>query len=108
MLFRSNTLASQQLRYEVIGVGSKIVSQYPAAGTKLPLQSIVKIYVETESPELIMEVPNLLGLTIEEAKKAVNGFFTIEGSGSELITVQIPVAGTKIEKGNKIIVQTYE
>ena len=43
-----------------------------------------------------------------EATALVEGNFTIEGSGSGIIKSQIPDAGLKIEKNNKIIVQTSE
>lgn len=101
-----NTLKLQELQYEVIGVGSKIVSQYPAPGTKLPRGATVKIYVETASPETIIEVPSVIGLSVEEAKKLTEGFFSIDGATHGTVSSQIPTAGTKIEKGNKIIVQT--
>lgn len=103
-----NTLASEQLNYEVIGVGNKIVNQYPAPGTKLPQDTVVKIYLETSAPEAIQEVPELMGLTVEEARKVTNGAFKLEGSESGIIKEQIPKAGTKIEKDSKIIVQTSE
>lgn len=104
------TLGLQQLDYEVIGVGTKIKDQYPAEGTKLPAGASVKIYVETETPDTIIEVPSLIGLTIEEARKTTNGFFQLDiaSETSGAITTQVPKAGTKIEKGNKIVVQTLE
>ncbi|MDU6359434.1 MAG: penicillin-binding transpeptidase domain-containing protein [Clostridiales bacterium] len=101
-------LETEHLNYEVIGVGNKIVNQYPTAGTKLPYENTVKIYLEAENPENIVQVPNLIGLSLEDAKKATSGLFTLEGYTDEKINHQIPKAGTKIEKGHKIFVQTVQ
>ncbi|MGL4362492.1 MAG: penicillin-binding transpeptidase domain-containing protein [Cellulosilyticaceae bacterium] len=99
-------LENAQLEYEIVGVGTSIKTQYPAPGIKLPLDSKVKIYAETTSPETIAVVPDLIGKTIDEAKALVDGMFKIEGSGTKKIVKQIPYSDSKIEKGNKIIVQT--
>lgn len=101
-------LEAEHLNYEVIGVGNKIVNQYPAAGTKLPYENTVKIYLEAENPENIVPVPDLIGLSLEDAKKATSGLFELQGNPSEKINHQIPKAGTKIEKGHKIFVQTVQ
>lgn len=101
-------LEAEKLNYEVIGVGNKIVNQYPTAGTKLPHENIVKIYLEAENPENIVTVPDLTGLPVKDAQEMVKDLFTLEGNLSGKITHQIPKAGTKIEKGNKIFIQTTQ
>ena len=101
-------LEAEKLNYEVIGVGSKIINQYPVAGTKLPHENIVKIYLEAENPENIVTVPDLVGLPVQDAQKMVKDLFTLEGNLSGKITHQIPKAGTKIEKGHKIFIQTMQ
>ena len=101
-------LETEKLNYEVIGVGNKIVNQYPEAGTKLPYENTVKIYLEAENPEKIVQVPDLIGLSLEDAQKATSDLFTLEGYTDEKINHQIPKPGTKIEKGHKIIVQTVQ
>ena len=101
-------LETEKLNYEVIGVGNKIINQYPEAGTKLPYENTVKIYLEAENPENIVQVPDLIGLSLEDARKATSDLFTLEGYTDEKINHQIPKPGTKIEKGHKIIVQTVQ
>ncbi|MHC1747403.1 MAG: penicillin-binding transpeptidase domain-containing protein [Cellulosilyticaceae bacterium] len=101
-------LAPEQLGYETIGVGKKVVSQYPAPGTKLPKNSVVKFYLETDKPDTIREIPDLKGLTVEEATTLVGDDFKISASKNGKIKSQIPKKGIKIEKGNQIIVQTVE
>ena len=66
------------------------------------------IYTSTDKPEDLVEVPELLGKTVEEAKDLVGETLVLEGAESGVIQSQIPGAGSKIEKNNKIIIQTSE
>lgn len=102
------TIESSGLKYETIGIGKKVKSQYPSPNTKLPVGSLIKLYMTTDNMELIEEVPDLTGLTIEEANQLVKGSFEIKGSGQGKISSQIPLPKYKIEKGSEIIVQTTE
>ncbi|MGL4736835.1 MAG: penicillin-binding transpeptidase domain-containing protein [Cellulosilyticaceae bacterium] len=103
-------LQTEQLSYEIIGVGTKITDQYPTPGVKLPHGGTVKIYTQTDAPDQVMSVPDVTGLTVSEAKTVLQDQFAVEvqGNSGGTIKVQIPVAGSKIEKGKKIIVQTVE
>lgn len=101
-------LEAENLNYEVIGVGNKIINQYPTAGTKLPYENTVKIYLEAENAENIIAVPELVGLSSQDAQAMVKDLFVLEGNLDGEITHQIPKAGTKIEKGHKIFVQTMQ
>lgn len=101
-------LSAEGLAYETIGVGTKVTGQYPVAGTKMPKGGTVKIYLETDTPNNIVAVPDLAGLTLEEARTKVDGLFKINANQSGKIISQVPKAGTKIEKDNEIIVQTIQ
>lgn len=103
-----DTLKAQGFNYDVLGSGVKVSDQYPQAGSDWSKTGTVVIYTETETPGDLVEVPELLGKTIEEAKTLVGSNFTLEGSGSGTIKTQVPSAGYKIEKNHKIIVQTSE
>lgn len=100
------SLQASSLTYDTIGVGSRIVEQYPVAGTKLPQGASVKLYMETQEQDKIVQVPDLEGMSIEDARQLVKDDFIVEGEGSGKIVSQVPRASMKIEKGNKIIVQT--
>ncbi len=104
----TSLLQGQGLTYQSIGVGTKIKSQYPKAGTRLTKGSSVRLTMQTETPGELLEVPELTGMSIEEAKLFVGEDFTISGSGSGRIISQVPKAGAKIEKKQQIIVQTSE
>ncbi len=101
-------LNARSLRYEVIGVGKKVISQHPNEGTHIPKQSKVKIYVESDTPGNLTVTPNLQGLTIKEAKLLVGETFTVVGNSTGKIVSQVPSAGHKVEKNSQIIVQTAE
>ena len=101
-------LKAKGFDYEVLGNGIQVNEQYPKANDIWGKGDRVKLYTTTSNPGDLCEVPNLIGKTIEEAQVLVEGNFTIEGSGYSKITAQMPDAGLKIEKNNKIIVQTSE
>lgn len=101
-------LKAKGFNYEVLGNGIQVNEQYPKSNDLWGKGDSVKLYTTTSDPGSLSEVPDLTGKTIEEAKSLVEGNFTIEGSGSGTIKSQIPDAGLKIEKNNKIIVQTSE
>lgn len=101
-------LKAKGFKYEVLGNGIQVNEQYPKPGDTWGKGDSVKVYTATDNPSTLSEVPDLTGKTIVEATALVEGNFTIEGSGSGTIKSQIPDAGLKIEKNNKIIVQTSE
>ena len=101
-------LQAKGFDYEILGNGIHVNEQYPKSGDIWGKGDRVKLYTTTDAPDTLTEVPDLTGKTIEEATTLVEGNFTIEGSGSGTIKSQIPNAGLKIEKNNKIIVQTSE
>ena len=103
-----NTLFGSELDYEVVGVGNTVTSQYPKAGETAVKGAKIKIYVETQDTKNVLAVPNIMGMTIEEAKAALGEDFVLQGSGSGKITSQIPRSGTKIEKNSQVIVKTTE
>lgn len=101
-------LEQKGFQYQISGNGLKVNEQYPISGEKWGVGDKVILYTKTDQPDTLVEVPHLIDKTIEEATELIEGNFTIEGSGGGKITKQIPEAGTKIEKNNKIIVQTSE
>ncbi|MBQ1274898.1 MAG: PASTA domain-containing protein [Cellulosilyticum sp.] len=104
----ANLLKEKGLNYSTLGNGIKVSDQYPPAGSKWGKSGTVTIYTSTDKPEDLVEVPELLGKTVEEAKDLVGETLVLEGAESGVIQSQIPGAGSKIEKNNKIIIQTSE
>lgn len=108
-LYEATALLKEEgFEYQILGNGVTISEQYPEAGAKWDKTGTVMLYTTTQAPENLIAVPNLSGMTLQEAQIAVNNNFTIEARGEGKIVEQIPKAGSKIEKDNKIIVQLAE
>lgn len=100
----TNTLKLLNLDYEPIGVGQEVKDQYPKPGVKIPIESTIKLYFKSDEAENCVPVPNLIGLTLEEAKAeaAANGFKVESEGESQIVYEQIPKANMKVEKGSII------
>lgn len=103
-----NKLEQKELDYEIVGIGSKVTAQYPKSGVQKTKGTSVKLYTESTDLENIEEVPELIGMTVEEAKALLSGTFNVKGTGNGKIISQVPKAGTKIEKNSQVIVKTGE
>ena len=70
-------LSRQNLRFRTIGEGNTISRQIPAAGTKIPGGSTVILYLGDAAPESSGTVPDVTGMTYENAKNTLEkaGFF---------------------------------
>lgn len=83
-------------------VGGKVLSEV------LPYLEAQKDNVKEEDEKKDVEVPNIEGLTIEEAKKKlkeINLDLEIENDivNTDIITRQIPKSGIKVKEGTKIM-----
>lgn len=82
----------------------KVMSQSPNAGQKADKGSTVTIIVSNGSG--LVEVPNVVGMTYEAAKAALQsaGFnVATSGSGNKVVS-QNPLSGNKIAKGSTITI----
>ncbi|MDF2595959.1 MAG: hypothetical protein K0R69_2300 [Clostridia bacterium] len=104
----SEKLDAQNLKYEIVGVGQEVIKQYPNEGAQILKGSKVKLYVHTEKPGDLMEIPDLQGLTLEEAMLLTGITFNVRGEGKGKIITQVPQAGHKIEKHSQILVKLAE
>ena len=103
-----NELVTHHLDYEIVGVGNTVTSQYPKADETAAKGLKVKLYVSAEDTNNVKAVPNIMGMTLDEAKEALGEDFTLEGSGKGKIISQVPRGGTKIELNSKVIVKVSE
>ncbi len=104
-------LKEAQLDYRVIGSGSRVVSQIPAAGRLLPGGSTVLLYTDDTMPTGKVNVPDLFGKTVEEATRALNDaglYLQAKGTDSKrghvVVTAQDIPPGTQVERGTTITV----
>ena len=100
------------LKLTVIGSGDKVISQIPAAGSRLSKTGgNIIVYTDGES-ESTGEVPKVKGLTATEAiEKIVNAGFNIriEGvtdytKGVGATVIEQDIAGSGIEKGSVVTI----
>ena len=86
-----------------------IKEQVPAKGTQLTSGGIVKLYTEGNNSRVSQTVPDLKGVTFEQAKimlKAKN--LNISGNGSGIVIAQNPKWGTSVDEGTVINVTLQE
>ncbi len=107
-----SSLVAQGFEVRIVGdetSGEKVSTQIPGAGMSIPKGSTVVLYLGNELELETGIVPDVLGMTVEQANEAiVNAGFNIKISGgaaenaSAVATVQSIGGGTEAYKGNVI------
>lgn len=108
----SDTLEAKDLTYRKVGDGETVTGQCPAAGSAIPSGSQVILYMGEDVPEDQVDVPDLTGMTVDQARKTLNErslYMTATGSSSyynssTLAYSQSVEAGTKVDRGSVITV----
>ena len=100
-------LDSAGLSYEVVGTGSMITRQVPAAGTEVERGSKLLIYVtKAEGEETGTKVPDVRGLSYSEAVSEINGAgLSAVITGDEengTVNSQKPAYGLYVEEGSEV------
>ena len=91
------------------GIAAPIASQ--VLGEVFPYLEIKK---QNEEEQQEVEVPNIIGLTLKEAKKVLEDvglqleLKESEGSSIDTITNQLPKAGIKTKQGTSVVVKNQE
>jgi len=80
----ASVLQSKNLKYRTVGEGATVVTQIPAPQAKIPGGSTVILYLGDAVPEESGTVPNVVGLSYEQAQKTLEaaGFFMRSGGVS--------------------------
>ena len=109
-----HTLADSGLNCRVIGSGSAVTSQLPAANSVIASGSEVLLYADA-SPTGGGSVPDLTGMTYSQAREALAGLGlfvssdnTVAPDGSQLISGQDIRAGTDAGAGTVVTVTLYD
>lgn len=104
-------LQESGLSYRILGSGSSIVSQLPKAGRELPTGSTVLLYTDDSMPTDPVTVPNLMGMNVADATKALTDcglYLQAKGTDSTawhvVVTGQDIAAGTQVERGTTVTV----
>ena len=106
-------LSKNNLKYRTVGEGSTVVTQIPAPQSSVPGGSTVILYLGDAKPEETAVIPNVVGLSYEAAKNALEaeGFFMRAGgvsvyySDSTIAQEQSVAAGETAAIGTVVNVQ---
>lgn len=94
------SLSSNGLTVKVIGTGKKVKRQAPESGKLIPQDGVVILYTEDGKKSDTVEVPNLTGLTVSQARAtAKNAGLNLEVVGTTSGNVSY---GQSISKGTKV------
>lgn len=105
----AKALKEESLTYEIVGEGNTVTGQIPSAGSRVPGNSEVILYMGQEAPSDTVQVPDFTGMTISQANQtAANlGLYVLvkgatEESGYVTASGQDVEAGTMVAKGSTI------
>ena len=105
-------IGEKGLTYEIVGSGTSVVAQVPAADSKMSKNGgRVILYTESETPSATAIVPDVTGLTAEQAnKKLTDAGLNVRISGTTMgegtvVYSQSLLLGTVIPKGTVIEIE---
>ncbi len=99
------SLKSSGIRFQLIGDGKTVIMQTPRAGSSVIKENgIVILYTDSEGEEEDIDVPDLTGLTYQEANKKLKEFNLNIHTSSNItkearVFTQSPSPGTKVSAG---------
>jgi stage V sporulation protein D (sporulation-specific penicillin-binding protein) len=104
------------LKCHVSGDKEVVIDQLPAAQVPMPPHSIVTLYTESKNEIDKVEVPNVVGKSVNEAKEILRNKglnFIVKNSqeikpekGKIIVVTQDPVAGEKVDPGKIVELET--
>ncbi|MBR5754030.1 MAG: PASTA domain-containing protein, partial [Clostridia bacterium] len=103
-------LSSSGLNVKIVGNGKKVKAQAPESGKLIPQDGIVILYTDRTKPDGTVEMPNLTGLTVSQAKyTARNAGLNLEVVGNATESAgasygQSITRGTKVALGSTVTV----
>ncbi len=103
-------VAAAKFTAKVVGSGTKVISQTPAAGQQMRTGGVIVVYTEENAAKQTATVPNLCNMSMSQANSAaVNAGFNIRLSGTtnsgEVLSYKQSVnAGEEAEIGSVITV----
>ena len=103
-------VSAAKFTVKVVGSGTKVISQTPAAGQQMRTGGVIVVYTEENAAKQTATVPNLCNMSMSQANSAaVNAGFNIRLSGTtnsgEVLSYKQSVnAGEEAEIGSVITV----
>ncbi|AXJ00342.1 cell division protein FtsI (penicillin-binding protein 3) [Cyclonatronum proteinivorum] len=100
------------LKVAVSGEGTRVASQYPAAGQEMQENQLVRLQLETivqgeaGEDQLRSTVPDVRGLSMREAVAVLHeAGYDIQRNGSGTVAAQFPEAGAVMQRGRPVIIR---
>lgn len=113
VLVAKESIDSKRLNIKVVGGGDTVLDQLPKPGVNIGENSTIIVYTETRDENKKVAVPDLIGLTVSQAKKRLGDAglnFEIAGAGltasegAVSVKQSIP-AGTLVEPASVVSVE---
>ena len=105
-------LAEKTITYRVIGTGSVVTDQLPVAGSQVPGNSQIILYMGAEKQATRVEVPDFIGCSVADVNYlASNAGLYVQAKGTDRTDVYVLAAyqdidpGTEVDRGTTITVE---
>ena len=105
-------LAEKTITYRVVGTGSVVTDQLPVAGSQVPGNSQIILYMGAEKQQTVVEVPDFIGCSVADVNYlASNAGLYVQAKGTDRTDVYVLAAyqdidpGTEVDRGTTITVE---
>ena len=105
-------LAEKTITYHVVGTGSVVTDQLPVAGSQVPGNSQIILYMGAEKQATRVEVPDFIGCSVADVNYlASNAGLYVQAKGTDRTDVYVLAAyqdiepGTEVDRGTTITVE---
>ena len=105
-------LAEKTITYRVVGTGSVVTDQLPVAGSQVPGNSQIILYMGAEKQATRVEVPDFIGCSVADVNYlASNAGLYVQAKGTDRADVYVLAAyqdidpGTEVDRGTTITVE---
>ena len=105
-------LAEKTITYRVVGTGSVVTDQLPVAGSQVPGNSQIFLYMGAEKQATRVEVPDFIGCSVADVNYlASNAGLYVQAKGTDRTDVYVLAAyqdidpGTEVDRGTTITVE---
>ena len=105
-------LAEKTITYRVVGTGSVVTDQLPVAGSQVPGNSQIILYMGAEKQATRVEVPDFIGCSVADVNYlASNAGLYVQAKGTDRSDVYVLAAyqdidpGTEVDRGTTITVE---
>ncbi|MDD7492721.1 MAG: penicillin-binding transpeptidase domain-containing protein [Clostridiales bacterium] len=105
-------LAEKTITYRVVGTGSVVTDQLPVAGSQVPGNSQIILYMGAEKQATRVEVPDFIGCSVADVNYlASNAGLYVQAKGTDRNDVYVLAAyqdidpGTEVDRGTTITVE---